>query len=207
MRHHARRVQQRATHRGEHLGGPWVRTSKSNPSPTFRTTAPPFRFPNSPNNDGHGHGTHCAGTAGGLGTGVAPEADIKCLKALSDSGTGNIINILNAMEVVEDWYDQNGGPAELSMSLVSTCTSMLSCEVSSMVVAAKELSDKGIFVVVAAGNAGYDARWDSPAAGGALPGSAITTVGASTLQDDFAIFSNYGPAVGIVAPVRPSLLL
>lgn len=31
-------------------------------------------------NDGHGHGTHCAGTAAGLNVGIAPSATIRCIK-------------------------------------------------------------------------------------------------------------------------------
>merc|ERR1712151_1202198 len=41
-------------------------------------------------NDVQGHGTHCAGTAGGTSFGVATAAKIYSVKVLSDRGSGNL---------------------------------------------------------------------------------------------------------------------
>ena len=49
------------------------------------------------NNDGDGHGTHCAGTIGGDSVGVAPAADLYGMKVLADDGTGLSSDILAAM--------------------------------------------------------------------------------------------------------------
>merc|ERR1719150_1729055 len=38
--------------------------------------------------DRQGHGTHCAGTAGGATYGVATEAAVRAVKTLSDQGSG-----------------------------------------------------------------------------------------------------------------------
>merc|ERR1719350_2602645 len=39
--------------------------------------------------DNQGHGTHCAGTAGGYTFGVAPSAQVRSIKVLSDQGSGS----------------------------------------------------------------------------------------------------------------------
>jgi subtilisin family serine protease len=69
--------------------------------------------------DGHGHGTHCAGTACGprvppVGPryGVAPEAELYVGKVLSDEGSGDDGGILAGI----DWAVANGC-AVISMSL------------------------------------------------------------------------------------------
>lgn len=60
---------------------------------------------NQPFHDGHGHGTHCAGTAAGPRKppqdpryGVAGEADLFIGRVLDDSGHGGDFNILQAIE-------------------------------------------------------------------------------------------------------------
>ena len=66
------------------------------------------------NNDGSGHGTHCAGTVGGATTGVAPGADLYGVKVLSDSGAGSFSDIIGAIY----WVIANGfQPGVVSMSL------------------------------------------------------------------------------------------
>ena len=45
-------------------------------------------------NDGHGHGTHCAGTVAGNTYGVAPGANLYAVKVLSDSGSGTGADVI-----------------------------------------------------------------------------------------------------------------
>jgi len=67
--------------------------------------------------DNHGHGTHCAGTVAGDGTGgsqtgMAPDALIMALKVLDDQGGGSESNSWEAIEFTVD----NGGDI-MSMSI------------------------------------------------------------------------------------------
>merc|ERR1719296_576746 len=64
--------------------------------------------------DRQGHGTHCAGTAGGTTFGVASTASLHAVKTLSDRGSGARSWQMAAI----DWITVNGArPAVLSMSL------------------------------------------------------------------------------------------
>lgn len=67
--------------------------------------------------DGHGHGTHCAGTVAGDGTagsqtGMAPDALIMGCKVLGDDGSGNESSVWAAIE-----FSVEQGAQVLSMSL------------------------------------------------------------------------------------------
>ena len=67
--------------------------------------------------DGHGHGTHCAGTIAGTGNnnlgiiGVAPKAKIMALKGLDDRGQGTLADLSNCV-----YYAVNNGADILSCS-------------------------------------------------------------------------------------------
>merc|ERR1719401_1078028 len=65
--------------------------------------------------DGHGHGTHCAGTAVGTTYGVAKSATAHAVKVLSDSGSGSLSGIISAIEWVVSKEELR--PAVISMSL------------------------------------------------------------------------------------------
>lgn len=63
--------------------------------------------------DGHGHGTHCAGTAlGRSGIGVAPKAELINVKVLSNSGSGSSQGIADGVSWAVDQ-----GATIISMSL------------------------------------------------------------------------------------------
>ena len=67
--------------------------------------------------DAEGHGTHCAGTVCGDGTsgtitGMAPNAELMCVKVLGDEGEGTLETILAGVE-----YAVENGADVLSMSL------------------------------------------------------------------------------------------
>merc|ERR1719384_792402 len=64
--------------------------------------------------DAQGHGTHCAGTAGGETFGVAPSASVRSVKVLSDQGSGSWSWSYGAL----DWLATSPTrPAVASMSL------------------------------------------------------------------------------------------
>jgi len=136
--------------------------------------------------DNQGHGTHCAGTAGGSTYGVAPSATVKSIKVLSDQGSGSWSWSYQAL----DWVASGGTrPAVASMSLGG------GGQVQGMKDAVDAAVAAGVTVVVAAGNENSDACGFSPAY---VP-SAIT-VGSTTNTDSRSSFSNYGSCVDIWAP-------
>ncbi|KAJ3497156.1 hypothetical protein NLJ89_g10387 [Agrocybe chaxingu] len=140
------------------------------------------------NADGNGHGTHCAGIAGGRQRGVAKSVKLIAVKVLSDSGSGAISDIVSGLNWVMDEARSSGRPSVVNLSLGGS----FSC---AMDKAVASLTKTGVHVVVAAGNSNEDAVLTSPA----NSPSAIT-VGATTIADKRASYSNYGRAVDIFAP-------
>ncbi|TFK22630.1 serine protease [Coprinopsis marcescibilis] len=141
-----------------------------------------------PPTDDNGHGTHCAGTAGGLDFGVAKNVTIIAVKVPNEKGSGSLSGIVSAMGWVVVEAEKSKRPSVVSMSLRGS-------ENRAIDDAVKQLTSKGIHVIVAAGNNNADAGNFSPA----RAPSAIT-VGASDIDEFKASFSNYGPAVDIFAP-------
>jgi subtilisin family serine protease len=66
-----------------------------------------------PNNDGVGHGTHCAGTIGGNTVGVSPLTNIYGVRVLTAQGSGSDLDIINGLAFVFDWYLSNGKPPSI----------------------------------------------------------------------------------------------
>merc|ERR1719203_2028759 len=119
--------------------------------------------------DRQGHGTHCAGTAGGDTFGVAPSASIRSVKVLSDQGSGSWSWSYYAL----DWLASNPTrPAIASMSLGGSGTQQ------AMADAVDGAANAGVGVVVAGGNSNADACRFSPA----FVPSAIT-VGSTDSRD------------------------
>merc|ERR1712061_182246 len=136
--------------------------------------------------DRQGHGTHCAGTAAGDTFGVAPQANVKSVKVLGDSGSGSWSWSYGAL----DWLATNPErPAIASMSLGGSGTQQ------AMADAVDAAVNAGVVVVVAGGNSNSDACRFSPA----FVPSAIT-VGSTTSLDARSSFSNYGSCTNIWAP-------
>jgi len=136
--------------------------------------------------DRQGHGTHCAGTAGGQTYGVAPAASVRAVKTLSDQGSGARSWQYTAI----DWVTVSGArPAVISMSLGGSGADPGYSTVIDAAVA------NGVTVVVAAGNSNSDACNFSPA----FAANAIT-VGSTDSLDRRSSFSNYGRCVEIWAP-------
>merc|ERR1712241_1376491 len=136
--------------------------------------------------DRQGHGTHCAGTAGGETFGVAPSASVRSVKVLSDQGSGSWSWSYAAL----DWLATNPTrPAVASMSLGGSGTQQ------AMADAVNAAVNSGVAVVVAGGNSNSDACRFSPA----FVPSAIT-VGSTTSTDSRSSFSNYGSCTNIWAP-------
>lgn len=145
--------------------------------------------------DGNGHGTHCAGTIASKDYGVAKKANVVGVKVLRSNGSGSMSDVIKGVEYAakshQDAVKANkkgfkGSTA--NMSLGGGKSPALDLAVNAAVKA-------GIHFAVAAGNENQDAANTSPASA-----ELAITVGASTISDARAYFSNYGSTVDIFAP-------
>ncbi|KAF5344821.1 hypothetical protein D9756_011091 [Leucocoprinus leucothites] len=140
------------------------------------------------NADGYGHGTHCAGIAGGKQFGVAKSANLIAVKVLADNGGGAAADIVSGMNWVAQQFASTGRPAVASLSLSGKASTILDN-------GATALTNAGVHVTVAAGNDGNDACGVSPARA-----ASVITVGAATILDSRSAWSNFGSCVDIFAP-------
>jgi aqualysin 1 len=136
-------------------------------------------------NDCNGHGTHVAGTVGGSTYGVAKSVRLFAVRVLSCSGSGSTSGVIAGV----DWVTSHRiNPAVANMSLGGGVSTALDTAVRNSIAS-------GVTYAVAAGNSNINAANSSPA----RVGEAIT-VGASTITDARASFSNFGSVVDIFAP-------
>jgi aqualysin 1 len=136
-------------------------------------------------NDGHGHGTHVAGTIGGTTYGVAKGVRLYAVRVLDNNGDGTYFQILAGV----DWVTANHiDPAVANMSLGGPRDMAVDAAVRNSIAA-------GVTYCVAAGNETDDAVNVSPAAV-----AEALTIGATSSIDEFAYFSNYGSVVDLEAP-------
>ncbi|HEY0366318.1 MAG TPA: S8 family peptidase, partial [Pyrinomonadaceae bacterium] len=138
-------------------------------------------------NDGNGHGTHVSGTVGGSTFGVAKNVTLVAVRVLDSSGNGTNSGVIAGVDFVTSDH-QAGQPAVANMSLGGGASSAVDTAVTNAV-------NDGVTFAVAAGNENQNACNVSPA----RAASAIT-VGATTITDARASFSNFGTCVDIFAP-------
>jgi hypothetical protein len=178
--------------------------------------------------DVNGHGTHVAGIAGAIdnGTGVvgvAPGVRLWAVKILNDSGAG----LLSWYVCGLDWIAAQRDPADSSRPLFEAVNMSVTkwgkddgacgARIGDILHAAIcRLVASGVSVVVAAANdsgsaalrvpAAYDevitvsALADTDGKPGALGGRLCFSWGSYDDDDTFANFSNYGPAIDLIAP-------
>ncbi|MFI5639132.1 S8 family peptidase [Streptomyces goshikiensis] len=139
--------------------------------------------------DCSGHGTHVAGTVGGVTYGVAKGVSLVSVKVADCRGSGRLSGILKGLDwMVKDAARAPGTPAVANMSMGGTPSFALDSAV-------KRAVRAGITFTVAAGNDGSDACAGSPAR---VPQA--LTVGATDTGDRRAPFSAHGPCVDLSAP-------
>ncbi|CAL1712050.1 unnamed protein product [Somion occarium] len=153
--------------------------------------------------DGNGHGTHCAGTIASAKYGVAKGAHVIAVKVLGSNGSGTMSDVVAGvdfaaktakakLEAARKEFAATGKTKHkgsvANMSLGGGKSQALDRTVDKAV-------DDGLHFAVAAGNDNRDACNYSPAGA-----QKAVTVGASTLGDERAYFSNYGKCVDIFAP-------
>ncbi|MGW0464033.1 S8 family peptidase [Streptomyces sp. NPDC003027] len=135
--------------------------------------------------DGHGHGTHVAGTVAGSAHGVAKKAKIVGVRVLNNQGSGTTAQVVAGI----DWVTRNAvKPAVANMSLGGGVDSALDTAVRNSIAS-------GVTYAVAAGNDNSNASNYSPARV-----SEAITVGSTTNTDARSSFSNYGSVLDIFAP-------
>lgn len=135
--------------------------------------------------DLNGHGTHCAGTIGGITYGVAKKATIVGIKTLGRFGSGSLANVAEGLAWAAT--DSRGKKAVASMSLGGAASTVLDRAVDAAIAS-------GLPVIAASGNSDDDGCMYSPAR------SATITVNAADRTDTRASFSNYGECTDIYAP-------
>lgn len=153
------------------------------------------------NNDFNGHGTHVAGTVAGASYGVAKSATIRSVKVLNSGGSGTVDWVNAGINFVTSDHQANPSTrAVANMSLGSTSP------IPSIDAAVLTSINAGVTYALSAGNGDFfgtpqDANNASPARV-----AEALTVGASSISDQVASFSNfgavldlYGPGVGITS--------
>ncbi|CAG8693532.1 8065_t:CDS:2 [Cetraspora pellucida] len=148
--------------------------------------------------DGNGHGTHVAGTVAGKRYGVAKKAKVVAVKVLRSNGSGTMSDVIKGVEFAAEAHLEEKENARktgrrfkgsgANMSLGGGRSKALDLAVDGAV-------DVGLHFAVAAGNDNRDACEYSPAAS-----ELSITVGASTIEDERAWFSNHGPCVDVFGP-------
>ena len=136
-------------------------------------------------NDCNGHGTHVAGTIGGITYGVAKDVTLHPVRVLGCSGSGSTSGVIAGV----DWVTAHHVlPAVANMSLGGGASTALDDAVRRSIAA-------GVTYAIAAGNSNANACDSSPARV-----SQALTVGSSTSSDVRSSFSNFGTCVDIFAP-------
>lgn len=152
-------------------------------------------IPNDGALDGNGHGTHCSGTIGGKTYGVAKKVHIRGVKVLGANGSGTMSDVVKGVEVAAKDHIKKVKEGDKKFKGSSANMSLGGGKSPSLDAAVNAAVQAGINFAVAAGNENQDACNVSPAAAeGAI------TVGASTISDSRAYFSNWGKCVDIFAP-------
>ncbi|QRV75727.1 cuticle-degrading protease [Ceratobasidium sp. AG-Ba] len=135
--------------------------------------------------DGIGASTFYASIAAGSTYGIAKQAKLIAVKAISDSGSGTISDIIAAINWVISAVQASGRPSIAMSNIGGSANAALDSAVTNAI-------SKGIHFVVPAGSSNVDAGNTSPAR---VP-EAIT-VGAVDSSGKRASFSNYGSIVDI----------
>ncbi|KAG5519104.1 hypothetical protein PMAC_002191 [Pneumocystis sp. 'macacae'] len=133
--------------------------------------------------DDNGHGTHVAGIVAGSRYGVAKNAIIVAIKVLKADGSGLLSDVIKGIEWSVAMYLKDIESFKNNTSFKGSVANL------------SLGGPKSLHFTVAAGNDNDDACNYSPASS-----KNAITVGAATILDNRAHFSNYGKCVDIFAP-------
>ncbi|MEX2626705.1 MAG: S8 family peptidase, partial [Ilumatobacteraceae bacterium] len=147
--------------------------------------------PDEPSTDSHPtcstHGSHIAGTIGGVFAGLAKQVELVPVRVFDCDGRSSTSAVILALEWVRDNHPSDG-PGVVNLSFGGPESDLLDAAVDDVVAA-------GIAVAAAAGNENVDACSTSPARS-----PVAITVGSTTSTDARSGFSNIGPCVDLFAP-------
>lgn len=148
-----------------------------------------------PKGDDNGHGTHVATTVAGKRFGVAKQAYVHAVRVLGSNGSGSWQTIIDGLDAVLEHHQDkaNDKPSVVNMSLGGQAS-----KTGPLAAAVDELIENGVVVVVAAGNDNFDLGRPTDYVPAEV--EPAITVGATTLLDSRAGFSNYGEILDIWAP-------
>ncbi len=139
--------------------------------------------------DGHGHGTHVAGTVGSATYGVAKGVSLVAVKICTNGGSCPNSNSICGIDYVVGQKQANPSvPMVANMSIGGPVSTSLNTAVNNAV-------NAGIFFAVAAGNENQNACNVSPASA-----ANAYTIGSTTTSDTRSSFSNFGTCVDTFAP-------
>ncbi|TMR18703.1 peptidase S8 [Nonomuraea turkmeniaca] len=168
---------------------------------------------NNSGTDDNGHGSHVAGTVGAIDNaigpvGVAPGARIHGVKVLNAAGSGTLSGIAAGI----DWVVARASTIEV-INLSLGCNGCSSSAISNAIANAV---NRGVVVVVAAGNSRTNtanffpanhpdvvtvsALTDNDGLPGGAGGSRLSCRSETDQDDTLAFYSNYGSTVEIAAP-------
>jgi hypothetical protein len=173
-----------------------------------------------PPEDGHGHGTHVAGTAAAIGdngigvVGVAPGATVVPFKVLDDTGYGEWSNLICAVDYLTGLMTDGDASNDIPIANMSLgdVGSPGTCNDGGIRQAICTSVAAGVTYIAAAGNSSVDTSTFIPAAfPEVIAVSALTDLDGEPgglggcfifilCDDGLAYFSNYGPAVDVTAP-------
>ncbi|KAI8147331.1 peptidase S8/S53 domain-containing protein [Fennellomyces sp. T-0311] len=148
--------------------------------------------------DGNGHGSHCAGTIAGKRFGVAKNAMPVAVKVLRSNGSGSMSGVLAGVNWATEQHQIDQADAKAAGRSYKGAVANMSLgggKSNALNKAVNEAVNAGIIFSVAAGNDNKNACNYSPAGA-----ENAITVGASNIRDERASFSNYGPCVDVFAP-------
>jgi cerevisin len=153
--------------------------------------------------DGNGHGTHCAGTIASRKYGVAKKANVIAVKVLGTNGSGTMSDVIDGVLFAAEQASKKKAVADAEFAATGKTShkgsvanmSLGGGKSPGLDKAVNRAVDSGLHFAVAAGNDNKDACNYSPAAA-----EKAVTVGASTLFDERAYFSNFGSCVDVFAP-------
>ncbi|KAG6332430.1 hypothetical protein ID866_6658 [Astraeus odoratus] len=153
--------------------------------------------------DENGHGTHCAGTIASKKYGVAKNAHVYAVKVLGSNGSGSMADVVTGVEwaleaAVTKAEEARAEAAATGKTKHKGSVANMSLGGGKSIAldtAVNRAVQQGLHFAVAAGNDDKDACKYSPAGA-----KEAITVGASTLGDERAYFSNFGTCVDVFAP-------